>query len=119
MSVASQRLHSALERPPSKNGVALPMIKVAHPSTRIDDPATINVRGVSRQSNTRFGDEIQQNSPTVLRPITADQMPFRSLRSPRHSALPPLGENQEVKVADDKNKPTIPIVGKKSLFPIN
>eukprot|EP00795_Rhopilema_esculentum_P012732 gene12732-3457_t len=112
MSVASPRLHSAIERPPSKNGVALPMIKVAHPSSRIDDPATINVRGVSRQSNTRFGDDLQQNSPTVLRSITADQMPFRSLRSPRHSALPPLGENQEIKVTDDRNKTTIPILGK-------
>ena len=113
MSMVSPRLNSGMERAPSKNGVALPMIKVPHPSSRLGDPATINVRGVSRQSNFRFGEDIQMNSPNVLRPITADQLPFGSLRSPRHNSLPPLGEDIEMKMAEDRTKPAIPVFGKK------
>lgn len=102
----------SMERAPSKNGVALPMIKVPHPSSRLGDPATINVRGVSRQSNLRFGEDIQMNSPNILRPITADQLPFGNLRSPRCNSLPPLGEDQEMKMVEERTKPAIPVFRK-------
>eukprot|EP00794_Sanderia_malayensis_P016835 gene16835-18533_t len=130
MSVASQKF-GALQPPDSarssRNGVALPVIKVAHPSLRIGDPSTINVRGVSRQSNSRCSsindNQIQQQlPPNVLRPITADQMPFanRLIKSPpRHNSLPPLGETAEVKFADDRTKPSMPIFGNPSDLNVN
>jgi len=112
MSAVSPRQNPFVERPASKNGVALPMIKVPHPASRIDHPANINIRGVSRQSNNHFGDDIQLKSPNVLRPITADQLPFRSLKSPRHHSLPPLQEDFDSKLPIDKNKMSLPIDGK-------
>lgn len=111
MSLASPRHGSLIERPQSKSGVALPMIKVPHPASRIDNPNNINIRGVSRQSSSHFVDDIQMKSPNVLRPITADQLPFKNLRSPRHRSLPPLGETQEANFSDEKNKSTSPAHG--------
>ncbi len=114
MSVASQKI-VVPDSARSRNCVALPMIKVPHPATRLEDPSTINVRGMSRQSYSRcsmIGDQLNQHSANVLRPITADQMPFGNLKSPRHNSLPPLGEEFETKIADNRNKPNIPIFGK-------
>ena len=110
--MASPRQGTFIERPQSKTGVALPMIKVPHPSSRIDDPANINIRGVSRQSSNHFADDIQLKSPNILRPITADQLPFKSLRSPRNRSLPPLGEDHETKYGDVKDKTNNPITSK-------
>ena len=113
MPVASQKFGTP-EVSHGRNGVALPMIKVPHPASRLDDPATINVRGVSRQSNTRgsmIGEELHHHSARVLRPITADQMPFGKVKSPRYNSLPPLGEELAVKFAVDNDKPSIPIFG--------
>ena len=115
MSAVSPRHNHLIERPSTKNGVALPMIKVPHPASRIDDPANINIRGVSRQSSNHFGGDIQLKSPNVLRPITADQLPFKTLKSPRHQSLPPLREDFDTKLAVDRNKTSLPIVGKKRL----
>lgn len=116
MSAVSPRHTPFIERSASKNGVALPMIKVPHPASRIDDPANINIRGVSRQSSNHFGDDIQLKSPNVLRPITADQLPFRSLKSPRHQSLPPLKEDLDSKFPVDKNNTHLPTASKRTLI---
>ena len=112
----SPRQSPFIERPASKNGVALPMIKVPHPASRIDDPANINIRGVSRQSSNHFGDDIQLKSPNVLRPITADQLPFRSLKSPRHQSLPPLKEDLDSKLPVEKNNINLPVTSKRTFI---
>ncbi len=116
MSVASQKM-SIPDTGRSKSGVALPMIKVAHPASRLEDPSTINIRGMSRQSNSRgsvIGEELHRHSANIMRPITADQMPFGNIKSPRHNSLPPLGEDLEMKLNEDRSKPNIPIFGKLS-----
>ena len=104
MSIATPRQGSFLERPQSKTGVALPMIKVPHPASRMDNPANINVRGVSRQSSNHFVDDFQMKTASVLRPITADQIPFRNLKSQRNRSLPPLGEDIDVRLAEERNR---------------
>ena len=104
---------------------------IQHPLSRMDDPTNLNVRGLSpdgsraasRQSLT-FG----QDKFNALRPITADQVPWRLTRSsngfggqnsPRNNGFAAMGqipEGVEVKLAEDPSKPSIPIFGEFYLF---
>ena len=109
----------------------LPVIQ--HPGSRMDGPTKLNVRGLSRdglgsraasRQNVSFGQDMDRNRPDAFRPLTADQVPWRlmrsaggnSQRSPRGgdvflTALGGIPEGVEVKRAEDNTKPRIPIFG--------
>ena len=107
---------------------------IQHPLSRMEDPANLNVRGLSRdgsraasRQSLTFGQDFERNRLNVLRPITADQVPWRLTRSsnglgvqnsPRNAAFSAMGqipEGVEVKRAEDPSKPSIPIFGKSCL----
>lgn len=95
---------------------------ISHPLSRLGSPQKIAVRGVSRGegASSQIQNELQKVSQ--LRPITADQMPWRLTKSscgsrglPKESNLPALNsvpEGVEVKKVNDQSKPAIPIFGK-------
>ena len=95
---------------------------ISHPLSRLGSPQKMAVRGVSRGENasTHIQNELQKVSQ--LRPITADQVPYRLTKSscgsrgpPKETNLPALSsvpEGVEVKKVKDQSKPAIPIFGK-------
>ena len=100
---------------------------IQHPLSRMDDPTNLNVRGLSRDGSraaSRQSLTFGQDNFNALRPITADQVPWRLSRSsngfggqnsPRNNsfaAMRQIPEGVEVKLAEDPNKPSIPIFGK-------
>lgn len=97
----------------------------------MDDPTNLNVRGLSRDGSrvaSRQSLTFGQDKFNALRPITADQVPWRLTRSsngfggqnsPRNDGFASMGqipEGVEVKRAEDPNKPSIPIFGKWSMI---
>lgn len=94
---------------------------ISHPLSRLSNPEKIEVRGLSRGegASSRIQDELQKVSQ--LRPITADQIPWRLTKSscgsrgfPKDTSLPalaPVHEGVQMKRAGDQSKPTIPIFG--------
>lgn len=105
---------------------------IQHPLSRMDDPTNLNVRGLSRDGSraaSRQSLTFGQDKFNALRPITADQVPWRLTRSsngfggqnsPRHNSFAALGqipEGVEVKLAEDPSKPSIPIFGECVDFP--
>ena len=96
---------------------------ISHPISRLENPEKINVRGISRYgtASSQFRHELEKVDR--LRPITADQMPWRLTKSShgtRNSgkldtmtvpALGTLPEGVEMKRAHDQSKPAIPIFG--------
>lgn len=105
---------------------------IPHPLSRMEDPTNLNVRGLSREGSRvasrqslTFGQDLDRQKLNVLRPITADQVPYRltrssngfgGQRSPRYDGFAGIPEGVEVKFAEDPNKPTIPIFGKHNFF---
>ncbi|RMX39469.1 hypothetical protein pdam_00015583 [Pocillopora damicornis] len=105
---------------------------IPHPLSRMEDPTNLNVRGLSREGSRvasrqslTFGQDLDRQKLNVLRPITADQVPYRltrssngfgGQRSPRYDGFAGIPEGVEVKFAEDPNKPTIPIFGKHKFF---
>lgn len=105
---------------------------IPHPLSRMEDPTNLNVRGLSREGSRvasrqslTFGQDLDRQKLNVLRPITADQVPYRltrssngfgGQRSPRNDGFAGIPEGVEVKFAEDPNKPTIPIFGKHNFF---
>lgn len=97
---------------------------IPHPLSRMDDPTNLNVRGLSRDGSrlaSRQSLTFAQDKLNALRPITADQVPWRLTRSsngfggqhsPRSNGFAGIPEGVEVKRAEDPNKPSIPIFGK-------
>ena len=100
---------------------------IQHPLSRMDDPTNLNVRGLSRDGSraaSRQSLALAQDKFTVLRPITADQVPWRLTRSanglgqihsPRNNSFVGMGqipEGVEIKRAEDPSKPSIPIFGR-------
>lgn len=101
---------------------------IQHPLSRMNDPANLNVRGSSRAASRQslmFGQEFERGGLNALRPVTADQVPWRltrsgnnqgGSRSPREAAVVPglgqIPEGIEVRRAEDPNKTSIPIFGK-------
>lgn len=100
---------------------------IQHPLSRMDDPTNLNVRGLSRDGSraaSRQSLTLAQDKLNALRPITAEQVPWRLTRSanglgkansPRNNSFAGMGqipEGVEVKRAEDPNKPSIPIFGK-------
>lgn len=98
---------------------------ISHPLSRLGDPEKMNIRGVSRGegASSQLHDELEKVDR--LRPITADQMPWRLTKSShgtrnyvKEKALPALGtlpEGIEVKKADDQSKPAIPVFGNEAV----
>lgn len=99
---------------------------IQHPLSRMDDPTNLNVRGLSRDGSraaSRQSLTFGQDKLNALRPITADQVPWRLTRSsngfggqnsPRNNGFAAMGqipEGVEVKLAEDPSKPSIPIFG--------
>ena len=97
----------------------------------MNDPANLNVRGSSRNAsrqNVSFGQEFDRSGFNALRPVTADQVPWRltragsqqASRSPREAAaiagLGHIPEGVEVRHADDPMKTRIPIFGEGFCF---
>ena len=101
---------------------------ISHPLSRLGSPEKITVRGVSRGegASSQIQNELQKVSQ--LRPITADQMPWRLTKSscgsrgyPKETGFPALGsvpEGFETKKARDQSKPAIPIFGKCTFYNI-
>ena len=101
---------------------------IPHPLSRMDDPTNLNVRGLSRDGSrvaSRQSLTFGQDKLNALRPITADQVPWRLTRSsngfggqhsPRNYGFSGIPEGVEVKLAEDPNKPSIPIFGKCSIL---
>lgn len=105
---------------------------IPHPLSRMEDPTNLNVRGLSRdgsrvasRQSLTFGQEFDRQKLNALRPITADQVPWRLTRSsngiggqhsPRYKGFAGIPEGVEVKIAEDPSKPTIPIFGKYEVF---
>ncbi|XP_027051808.1 EF-hand calcium-binding domain-containing protein 6-like [Pocillopora damicornis] len=103
---------------------------IPHPLSRMEDPTNLNVRGLSREGSRvasrqslTFGQDLDRQKLNVLRPITADQVPYRltrssngfgGQRSPRYDGFAGIPEGVEVKFAEDPNKPTIPIFGSRA-----
>ncbi|KAL9978672.1 hypothetical protein ACROYT_G016217 [Oculina patagonica] len=103
---------------------------IPHPLSRMDDPTNLNVRGLSRdgsrvasRQSLTFGQDFDRGKLNALRPITADQVPWRLTRSsngfggqhsPRNNGFAGIPEGVEVKLADDPRKPTIPIFGSRA-----
>lgn len=103
---------------------------IPHPLSRMEDPTNLNVRGLSREGSRvasrqslTFGQDLDRQKLNVLRPITADQVPYRltrssngfgGQRSPRYDGFSGIPEGVEVKFAEDPNKPTIPIFGSRA-----
>ena len=99
---------------------------ISHSLSRLGNPEKIAVRGVSRGegASSQIQNELQKVS--LLRPITADQMPWRltksscgSRSSAKETNLPALGslpEGVEVKKASDQSKPAIPIFGRYTFY---
>lgn len=100
---------------------------IQHPLSRMDDATNLNVRGLSRDGSraaSRQSLTLAQDKLNALRPITAEQVPWRLTRSanglgkvnsPRNNSFAGMGqipEGVEVKRAEDPNKPSIPIFGK-------
>lgn len=98
---------------------------ISHPLSRLENAEKINVRGISRCGTTSSQLRLELEKVDRLRPITADQIPWRLTKSShgtRNSGkldtttLPALGtlpEGVEVKRADDQSKPAIPIFGRR------
>lgn len=99
---------------------------IQHPLSRMEDPTNLNVRGLSRDGSraaSRQSLTLGQDKFNALRPITAEQVPWRLTRSanglgkatsPRNNSFAGMGqipEGVEVKRAEDPNKPSIPIFG--------
>jgi len=95
----------------------------------MEDPTNLNVRGLSRDGSrvaSRQSLTFGQDKFNALRPITADQVPWRLTRSsngfggqnsPRNNSYAVIGqipEGVEVKRAEDPNKPSIPIFGSRA-----
>ena len=105
---------------------------IPHPLSRMDDPSNLNVRGLSRdgsrvasRQSLTFAQDFDRGKLNALRPITADQVPWRLTRSsngfggqhsPRNNGFAGIPEGVEVKRAEDPNKPSIPIFGKSSIL---
>ena len=105
---------------------------IPHPLSRMDDPTNLNVRGLSRdgsrvasRQSLTFAQDFDRGKLNALRPITADQVPWRLTRSsngfggqhsPRNNGFAGIPEGVEVKRAEDPNKPSIPIFGKSSIL---
>lgn len=102
---------------------------IQHPLSRMEDPTNLNVRGLSRDGSrvaSRQSLTFGQDKFNALRPITADQVPWRLTRSsngfggqnsPRnnnYAAIGQIPEGVEVKRAEDPNKPSIPIFGSRA-----
>lgn len=103
---------------------------IPHPLSRMEDPTNLNVRGLSRdgsrvasRQSLTFGQDLDRQKFNALRPITADQVPYRltrssngfgGQRSPRYDGFAGIPEGVEVKFAEDPNKPTIPIFGSRA-----
>lgn len=102
---------------------------IQHPLSRMDDPTNLNVRGLSRDGSraaSRQSLTFGQDKFNALRPITADQVPWRLTRSsngfggqnsPRNNGFAAMGqipEGVEVKLAEDPSKPSIPIFGSRA-----
>lgn len=103
---------------------------IPHPLSRMEDPTNLNVRGLSREGSRvasrqslTFGQDLDRQKLNVLRPIMADQVPYRltrssngfgGQRSPRYDGFAGIPEGVEVKFAEDPNKPTIPIFGSRA-----
>lgn len=102
---------------------------IQHPLSRMDDPTNLNVRGLSRDGSraaSRQSLTLAQDKLNALRPITAEQVPWRLTRSanglgkansPRNNSFAGMGqipEGVEVKRAEDPNKPSIPIFGSRA-----
>lgn len=94
---------------------------ISHPLSRLGNPEKISVRGVSRGDGASSQIQHELQKVNQLRPITADQMPWRLTKSSHGSRgavkdtnLPTLGsvpEGIEVKKASDQSKPAIPVFG--------
>ena len=105
---------------------------IPHPLSRMEDPTNLNVRGLSRdgsrvasRQSLTFAQDFDRGKLNALRPITADQVPWRLTRSsngfggqhsPRNNGFTGIPEGVEVKRAEDPNKPSIPIFGKSSIL---
>ena len=105
---------------------------IPHPLSRMEDPTNLNVRGLSRdgsrvasRQSLTFAQDFDRGKLNALRPITADQVPWRLTRSsngfggqhsPRNNGFAGIPEGVEVKRAEDPNKPSIPIFGKSSIL---
>ncbi|XP_028399843.1 EF-hand calcium-binding domain-containing protein 6-like [Dendronephthya gigantea] len=97
---------------------------VAHPLSRLGSPEKISVRGVSRGQGATSQIQHELQKVNQLRPITADQIPWRLTKTSQGSrglgketTLPALGslpEGFEVKKASDQSKPAIPIFGNRT-----
>lgn len=103
---------------------------IPHPLSRMDDPTNLNVRGLSRdgsrvasRQSLTFAQDFDRGKLNALRPITADQVPWRLTRSsngfggqhsPRNNGFAGIPEGVEVKRAEDPNKPSIPIFGSRA-----
>ncbi|XP_015764161.1 PREDICTED: EF-hand calcium-binding domain-containing protein 6-like [Acropora digitifera] len=99
---------------------------IQHPLSRMDDPTNLNVRGLSRDGSraaSRQSLTLAQDKLNALRPITAEQVPWRLARSanglgkansPRNAGMGQIPEGVEVKRAEDPNKPSIPIFGSRA-----
>lgn len=104
---------------------------IPHPLSRAEDPMNMNVRGMSRdglrvasRQSLGFGADLDsRNKINALRPITADQVPWRLTKSSnghaqqisprdRGQQLGNIPEGVEVRRSQDPSKPTIPIFGK-------
>ena len=97
---------------------------ISHPLSRLENPEKMNVRGISHcgTASSQFRYELEKVDR--LRPITADQIPWRLTKSshgtrnsgkPNVTAVPALRtlpEGVEVKRAHDHSKPAIPIFGR-------
>ncbi|XP_032219247.2 EF-hand calcium-binding domain-containing protein 6 [Nematostella vectensis] len=96
---------------------------IQHPLSRMGNPANLNVRGTSRDGPRVASRQSLNLGESKLRPITADQMPWRltkssnghNQRSPRDDLnLGNIPEGIEVRRAEDPSKPTIPIFGSRA-----
>jgi hypothetical protein len=95
---------------------------ISHPLSRLGSSEKMTVRGVSRGEGATSQIQHELQKVSQLRPITADQMPWRLTKSScgsrgfhKETNLPALGsvpEGFEMKRASDQSKPAIPIFGK-------
>ena len=94
---------------------------ISHPISRLGSPEKMTIRGVSRGEGASSQIQHELQKVSQLRPITADQMPWRLTKSScgsrgfnKETNLPALGsvpEGFEMKRASDQSKPVIPIFG--------
>lgn len=98
---------------------------IDHPLSRLNSPEKIAVRGFSRGEGASSQVRCELEKVSRLRPITADEIPWRLTKSSRGSRanengtnLPELRTASEktamVKNANDHSKPAIPIFGDES-----